>query len=180
MTTEPLLAAVGLLLLFFVPGYTVVKAMFPEWRVRGPDALRRGLEIGTLAFVLSVVLTVLVGYVLLAGTPGGFQAAWSQPVLEAALAAIAAVAFVAGWVRGAYGRTPPVGHAPATTDEGEEGAWEISRELDRLQREERRVLHRMRTAPADGAARDRAEQELRQIREKVGEIQRMREAEYAR
>jgi Protein of unknown function (DUF1616) len=180
VTTDPLLAAVGLLLLFFVPGYAVVKATFPEWRVRGPDALRRGLEIGTLAFVLSVVLTVVIGYVLLAGAPGGFQAAWSQPVLEAALAAIAAVAFVAGWVRGAYRRDPPVVRNLADPDAGEAGAWEITRELERLQREERRLLHRIRTSPPEGAARDRVEQELRQVREKVGEIQRLREAEYAR
>src|SRR5271154_4391397 len=106
-------AFAGLLLVFFVPGYTLTKATFPEWRLRGTDALLRVLETVTLALVLSVVLAILVGYALLAAAPGGFQASWSAPLLEACLAGVAVVGFVFGWYRGAYRRGPPPPPPPA-------------------------------------------------------------------
>lgn len=173
---EPVL---GIPLVFFVPGYTVTKAIFPDWRVRGSAALRRGLEIGTLAFVLSVVLTVLAGELLLAAAPSGFQAAWSDPVLESLLAGIALVGFVAGWMRGAYARVPPA--APvAETGTAEEGAWELTRRLDALGREERRIRHALRAAhPSDAERADL----LRQLDRVVGEEEALgqeREAAYAR
>ncbi len=169
-------AIAGLALVFFVPGYFVTKATFPEWRIRGPDGLRRLLEIGTLSFVLSVGLTVLVGGVLLAASPGGFQAYWSDPVLEAGLTAVALLAFAIGWVRGAFARTPPAPH-PLEPSGGEEGAWELSRELDRLAREERRLLHQLRTGPESEAAR--VKEEVARVRAEISSLQSQREAAYA-
>jgi uncharacterized membrane protein len=170
-------AIVGLLLVFFVPGYCLTKATFPEWRVRGPDGLRRLLEIGTLAFVLSLVLTVLVGALLLAVSPAGFQAYWSDPVLEAGLAAIAAVGFAIAWTRGAFARTPPAPH-PLEPSGGEEGAWELSRELDRLARDERRLVHQLRSSPDSETPRLKAE--LERVRAESTELRNRREVEYAR
>jgi|HubBroStandDraft_1064217.scaffolds.fasta_scaffold333812_2 hypothetical protein len=170
-------AMAGLFLVFFVPGYTLTKATFPEWRIRGPDALLRLVETVTLALVLSVVLTILVGYVLLAGAPGGFQAYWSDPVLETSLAAIAVVAFVFGWFRGAYRRDPPP--APTLeTDAGEEGAWELTRELERLGREERRLNHLLRTRGGDPVAAGQVRDELNNIRSLRAQLQERREAQY--
>lgn len=168
---------VGLLLLFFVPGYALTKATFPEWRIRGRSAILRLLEIVTLSFVLSVVLTVVVGYFLLAASPSGFQAYWSDPALEVGLAVIAAVAFAVGWLRGAYAAEPP----PVGTPEGpdERGAWEVSRELERLGREERRLNHQLRVSGSDPATASRLREELDRIAEERAEIQRRREAEYA-
>jgi hypothetical protein len=169
---------IGFLLVLFVPGYAVTKALFPEWRIRGPEAYLRLIEIATLGFVLSVVLTVLVGYVLLVGAPSGFQAYWSAPVLEAALAGIALVAVAVGAARGAYARVPPPARAPAPSG-GEEGAWELTRELDRLAREERQLLRSLRgtASSADEAARLRAR--LEEVRAHSQELGRRREAEYA-
>lgn len=170
--------AAGALLLFFVPGYAVTKALFPEWRVRGPEGTRRLLEIATLSFVASIGLTVVVGYGILNLAPGGFAAAWSDPLLEAVLAAVALVAFVVALRRGAFARTPPP--APAAPPEGgEEGAWELSRELERLGRDERRIQHSLRVAtlsPSD-AARLRAE--LDRVRAERDALRRRREEEYA-
>ncbi len=171
-------AVAGFLLIFFVPGYALTKAVFPEWRLRGAGAIRRAVEIGTLSFVLSVVLTVLVGYGLLVAAPGGFQAYWSDPVLEAVLAGIAAVGFAAAWGRGAFRRTPPT-VPPPEASHAEEGAWELSRELDRLDTEARRVRHRLRTEVRDPAERDRLNARLEEIRSETLEIARRREAEYA-
>jgi len=170
-------AIVGLLLIFFVPGYGVTKATFPDWRVRGPDGLRRGLEIATLSFVLSVVLTVLLGAVLLAANPGGFQSYWTDPLLEAGLAAVAAVGFAVALLRGGFARTPPAAPSPEPSG-GEEGAWELSRELDRLAREERRLQHALRAGSA--STPDQLRAELDRVHEEVERLRTQREADYAR
>ena len=171
-------AIVGVLLVFFVPGYTLTRATFPEWRLRGPEASLRLLETVTLALVLSVVLTVLVGYGLLTAAPGGFQAYWTDPVLEAVLGGVAAVGFVAGWVRGAYLRVPPLRHAPGTA-KAEEGAWELTRELERLEREERRLNHSLRTRGADPVQQVRLREELDRLKALRERLQERREAQYA-
>jgi hypothetical protein len=171
-------AAGGLLLVFFVPGYALTKATFPEWRVRGSNALLRLVEIVTLSFVLSVVLTVLVGYVLLVAAPGGFQAYWTDPVLEAALAGVAAVGVAAGWLRGAYRREPP----PAPSPEGgtgDEGAWELTRELEELGREERRIAHALRTQKDNPNEEAQLREALDHLRARREQLREHREAEYA-
>lgn len=170
-------AIAGFLLVFIIPGFCLAKAVFPEWRFRGPSGLRRVVELGTLSFVLSVVLTVLVGYVLLSFAPGGFQAYWSDPVLETILAAISAVALVFAWVRGSFRRMPLVPTAPPTPSE--EGAWELTRDLDRLGREERRLRHRLRVGVEDPTERDRMNNRLEEIRQECEELARRREAQYA-
>jgi hypothetical protein len=169
--------AVGLPLLFFVPGYTVAKALFPEWRVRGTLRWRRLLEIATLAFVLSVVLTVLVGGLLLAASPSGFQASWSDPEVETILGAVALLGFVAGWARGAYARSPPTIKGPEE-EPGGEGAWELQMRLDALAREERRLRHRLRVGEVSGAERTTLEGELERLRTEQESLGRGREAEY--
>jgi len=168
--------AAGLLLLFFVPGYTLTKATFPEWRVRGPVATLRLLEIATLSFVTSLVLAVLVGYFLLVAGPTGFQAYWSDPVLEAILAGIAAVAFGVGWYRGAYRRTPPVGAPPEPV--GDLGGWEVVEELDRLRRDERRVRHDLRRAGTNSADSARLHSELERIQSESAQLRSRREGDY--
>jgi Protein of unknown function (DUF1616) len=168
---------IGLPLVFFVPGYTVAKALFPEWRVRGSLRWRRLLEIATLAFVLSVVLTVLVGGLLLAASPSGFQASWSDPEVEVILGAVALVGFVAGWVRGSYGREPPSVRTPEE-EPGAEGAWELQLRLDELAREERRVRHRLRAGGVSGAERSNLEGDLERLRGEQESLGRSREAEY--
>jgi uncharacterized membrane protein len=169
---------VGGLLIFFVPGYAVTKALFPEWRVRGPEGARRLLEVVTLSFVTSLGLTVVVGYGILNLAPGGFAAAWSDPVLEAVLAAVALVAFVTAVARGSFARNPPEATREAE-GAGEEGAWEVTRELDRLGRDERRLEHALRVASQNPAERARLSGELESVRAEREALRRRREEEYA-
>ena len=168
----------GLLLVFFLPGYTVTKAVFPEWRIRGTGALRRLVEVVTLSFVLSIVLTVLVGYLELTFAPGGFRAYWSDPVIEVSLIAIVFVAFVAGLARGAYRREPPT-RPSVPGAEGEEGAFELTRKLDRLGREGRTIRHTLRVTAPSASERDRLEARLHEVENESAELERRREAEYA-
>ena len=179
MTVESVAQAVaGALLLFFVPGYAVTKALFPEWRVRGAAGARRLLEEVTLSFVTSIGLTVVVGFGILDLAPGGFSAAWTDPLLEVALAAVALVALVVAVVRGAFARVPPSG-APTEEVPGEEGAWELSRELERLGRDERRLEHALRVASRSPSDAERISKELEAVRAERDAVRRRREEEYA-
>lgn len=170
-------AIVGGLLLFFVPGYAVAKALFPEWRVRGPEGSRRLLEIVTLSFVTSVGLTIVVGFGLLDLAPGGFSAAWSDPVLEASLAGVAVVALAVAVGRGAFARTPP-SPRPSEEGSGEEGAWELSRELERLGRDERRIEHALRVSAQNPDEVARLKKELDGVRAERETLRRAREEQY--
>ncbi len=170
---EPFALVGGALLLFFLPGFTVARAVFPEKRFRGSAGLRGALELTVLAFVLSVVLTVLVGYVLLSVAPGGFSATWESPSLEVALGAIAVVGFGVGAVRGAYARRPPPTPV-AGAGPGEEGAWELSRKLDRLAADRRIARRRSAGAPEAASA------ELARVDAEEGALAGAREAEYDR
>ena len=178
MTVESVAQAVaGALLLFFVPGYAVTRALFPEWRVRGSGGARRALEEVTLAFVTSIGLTVVVGFGILDLAPGGFSAVWSDPLLEAVLAAVALVAFVVAVVRGGFARVPPL-RAPTEEVPGEEGAWELSRELERLGRDERRLQHQLRVTADDPSESARLSKELEAVRAERDALRRRREEEY--
>ncbi len=172
-------AVAGILLIFFLPGYAVTKAVFPEWRIRGPDAGLRAVEVATLSFVMSVAFAVFVGYLLLVASPGGFQAYWSNPVLEVILAALTVVGVMVAYARGAFSRVPPAGPTQAA-DTGEEGAWELLRELDRLAREERRLVHAIRRTASDAPELLRLNEQLARIRSAEESLRTRREAEYAR
>jgi len=169
---------VGALLLFFVPGYAVAKALFPEWRVRGRRGARQLLELLTLSFVTSIGLTVVIGYGILNLAPGGFAASWSDPLLEAVLVAVAVVGFVAAFARGAFARNPPAAAGDAN-EAGGDGAWELSRELERLGRDERRLQHALRVSVSDPGAMARLTTQLDSVREERDALRRKREEEYA-
>lgn len=172
-------AVAGIILIFFLPGYALTKAVFPEWRIAGAEAGLRAVEVATLSFVLSVALTVFAGYLILVAAPGGFQAYWSSPVLEAVLALLAVVGLVVAWRRGAFAKTPP--HIPQPpSDTGEEGAWELLRELDRIAREERKIQHTLRQSATSPSDRSRLTDELGALRTERERLQSLREAEYAR
>jgi hypothetical protein len=173
-------AVAGGALLFVVPGFTVAKAVFPERRVAGPDGVRWAIELAALALVLSVALTVTVGYVLLQDSNGGFSASWTEPLLEEGLAGIAMVAFVAGWLEGAYARTPPA-RRTVPPDAGGTDAWELSEELDRLQRERQGLERELRrTADGDAGASASLRDRLARVVAQERELRQHREAEYER
>jgi uncharacterized membrane protein len=171
-------AALAGALIFFAPGYCVTRATFPEWRVLHPLRRLRLLETITLSFVVSVALSVIAGEVLLAASPSGFQAYWTDPVLEAFLGAIGLVAFLVAWARGAFRERPPGAptHVEATP---EEDPWVLMQELDRLERDRRRATHRLRRSEAGSGESARIQAEIEQIDRRRTEILREREQEYA-
>ncbi len=166
---------VGLLLVFFLPGFAVARAVFPERRILRPFSSIALVESIALGLVLSVAITILVGFAWL-GSSVGFQAGWSDPLVEATLAAVALVGFVVAYWRGSFARVPPV---PATVEPNvpESDPIDLIRELERLHREERRIRHRLRTR-TEGRAD--AERELEGVRSEIARLAAQREAEYGR
>lgn len=177
MWYSPLEALVGLLLLFVLPGFFTGRALFPEWRLSGPGALARWVETAALSLVVSTAYTVLVGSVLLNLSGPGFQAGWSDPVLEGVLAAIAVGAASVAVLRGGFATVPP--SAPALEPSGGEGdGWERMRKAEELARQERRLKHALRVAH-DPAETGRIRAELDRLDQERESLRRGREAEYA-
>ncbi len=177
--TSGFLAAIGLLLVFVLPGYTITKALFPEWRVRGPTAGLTAVEIVSLTLVNSVALTIVIGFALLVLPGRGFAATWSDPLLEIVLAGISVLALGVGMVRGAYSQRPPPAPAPID-DPGTRDGWELVQRLEAIDRERRRLRHVLRRAGASPTEADRARSTIAQLDAEAAALRRDREAEYGR
>jgi hypothetical protein len=177
MGVDALEAAIGLLLLLVLPGFGIYRAVLPERRILRPWSASALIEAAAASLLLSLSLTVIVGWLWL-GSSAGFSAAWTDPTLEASLASIAAVAFVVAALRGGFARTAPA--APALDPEGgTEGPMEIVRELERLTREERRIAHRLRRVERSSGEATALQAELDRVRGQVDAVRARREAEYA-
>ncbi|MGA7924344.1 MAG: DUF1616 domain-containing protein, partial [Thermoplasmata archaeon] len=94
-------AALALGLIYLIPGFAVSRAVFPEWRFRGPLGLQRVVETVALSLTLSVALVVLIGFIL-SSTSVGFSASWSDPFLELVLVVVTILALVVAALRGAF------------------------------------------------------------------------------
>lgn len=179
MSASPPEILLGLLLIFALPGYAITKATFPEWRLKGPDALLRAVEVGTLSLVLSVGVTILVGFVL-GNLPGGlFQAGWTDPLLEAILAAVTGIGLVVAVLRGGFASKPPAAPVPEPSP-GEEDPFAVVRKLEATNREIRRLQHQLRTLRTGDPERSPLEAQLADAERRSQELRASRGAEYAR
>jgi hypothetical protein len=166
--------ALGLALLFFLPGFAVSRALFPEWRFRG--GWIRVTEILTLSLILSVALTILIGFTL-GNLPGAlFQASWSDPILEVILGGITIAGLAGAWVRGGLARVPPAPlRGPAAP--GPDRPFELIRALDQLASQERGLRRRLRHSAA--TERPRLEVEIRELQRRQATLLSAREADLA-
>jgi hypothetical protein len=164
-------------LLFALPGYAWSRALFPEWRLRGRKALDHAVRLGTLSFVWSLAILVVVGSTLSELPSLGFSAAWSDPRLELLLAGLTLIGFAAAALRGAFSPTLPGAEPPPGRGEG--SPLPTLRQLDRLAREENRLRRALRRSPAGSEGRSRLEEELDRVRARSESIRRARQEEYA-
>jgi Protein of unknown function (DUF1616) len=166
-------AVAGLALVFVLPGFALSRALFPEWRFRGPGGTVRVVETLSFSLVGSVGITIVIGYGLLS-TSVGFGATWADPTIFAALAAVTAVGLVVAFLRGAFSAVPPAGPVlPA--EPGVDGAMEAVRELDRLRVEERRLRHQLRTLAREAPERTAISEQLEENRRTAASIVARRE-----
>ncbi len=166
-----LFALAALALFFFLPGFVWVRALWPEKRFRGPEAVENVVEGLTAGFLLSLALTILIGFGLGNG-PGTFQAAPSDPLLETILAILTAGGLAAGWLRGGWGPHSTAGGAePSSPPEDLEGTISRFEDMEAEERELSRALKGSRGAGeasglrqrlADLRARRRAAEQQRQ------------------
>jgi len=177
MWYSPVQAGVGLLLLFVLPGFFSARALFPEWRLTGDDALTRWVETAALALLLSLAYTVLIGSALLNLAGTGFSASWGNPTLEEALLAVTVAGALIAFARGGFARSAPAA-PPLEPSGGESGAWELIRRSEDLARQERRLKHALRTA-RDRTESERIQKELDGVGRERDSLRSAREAEYA-
>ncbi len=101
---------VSILLIFFIPGFFLIQALFP--RRNELDEEYDFLYRIVLGIVLSIVITTFDGFILgsLGVNPATGKGYWDTPFIFGSLIGISIVLFVIGWYRGAYpllGRRPP-------------------------------------------------------------------------
>ena len=96
---ESLQVVAGILLVFFLPGYTFVNLLFPRRNELDPEydiVYRLALSMG-----LSIVIAIIIGFSLNAVSTA--EQAYVRPgPLWIAFLSVTAVMFVLGWLRGAY------------------------------------------------------------------------------
>jgi hypothetical protein len=156
----------ALALFFFVPGYLLVKALWPEKRWKGPEAPITALEMVTGGFLASLGLFLVIGFAL--GNTGVFQAGPSDPLLEEILLGLSVLFLVVGWVVGAYRKEAPA--APSFVEPpgpGEEDLGPVLDQFQRWNREERdlrREIHRLRREGGSADALKQKQEELDGLR----------------
>lgn len=149
MAVSPLSVLLGILLLFFAPGFALLHALFPGRRYFGPF---HPFAMPAMAVVMSVAITVVVGTIL-GLLPGGIDGkGWFQgaqtgaPVLEITLGAIAVVAFTVAWARGAFPLLGGEAEYDNVSERGEPEEITMLRDLrleeERLRKEAARVRRR--------------------------------------
>ncbi|HEV2450057.1 MAG TPA: DUF1616 domain-containing protein [Thermoplasmata archaeon] len=163
-------------LLFALPGYAWSRALFPEWRLRGRRALDTAVRLGTLSFVWSLAILVVVGSSLSEIPSLGFSAAWSDPRLELLLAGLTLIGFAVAALRGAF--SAPGAEAPRPDARETASPLPLLRQLDRIARDENRVRRGLRRSPAGSEGRARLEEELERLRARSEELRQARQEEY--
>ncbi len=144
-----LFALVALALFFFLPGFVWVRALWPEKRFKGPQALENAVEGLTASFLVSLAFTILIGFGLGNG-PGTFQAGPADPLLETILGVLTLGGLAAGWFRGGWGsRFPVPGTGRGSLPEDLDGT--IVR-FEAMEEEERELSRALKRAPDGGEA----------------------------
>lgn len=191
----PLALPLGLFLIFFLPGWLLVNALFPRKGEldREYDALYRI----TIGIVMSIVVAVLLGFGLNAigvnDTGFGYVTADN---LWIGLAAISLGLFWLGWWRGAYpglarltpalARLPPPEPQSALANDMDRKTMlrlrELATEREALRRRIRDYERRIRLQSGDARVhyarkRDEAQSELRRVDAELKELERTRAAE---
>jgi hypothetical protein len=101
----------SILLIFFIPGFFLVQALFPlKNELDEEDDWLYRIALG---IALSIVITTLDGFILgsIGINPATGKGYWDTPYIVGSLIGISLVFFLIGWYRGAYpilGRQPSV------------------------------------------------------------------------
>jgi hypothetical protein len=101
---------IAIFLIFFLPGFFLVQALFPKKNeLDEEDDLLYRIALG---IALSIIITTLDGFILgsMGINPATGKGYWDTPYIFGSLIGISIVLFIIGWYRGAY---PILGRRPA-------------------------------------------------------------------
>ncbi len=155
----------AILLIFFLPGFMFINALFPlKNELDEEDDMLYRIVLG---MALSIVLSILVGFFLnsLGINPDTGKGYFDTPYILAGLVTVTVVFFVIGYLRGAY---PRLGRSPAPVEKVEMSHADekrIERWMERwksLKAREERYEEKIERAPAK--IRRGYEHRLREIR----------------
>lgn len=110
MEIDILRVIIAIFLIFFLPGFFLVQALFPKKNeLDEEDDLLYRIALG---IALSIIITTLDGFILgsMGINPATGKGYWDTPYIFGSLIGISIVLFVIGWYRGAY---PILGRRPA-------------------------------------------------------------------
>jgi hypothetical protein len=165
----------SILLIFFIPGFFLVQALFPiRNELDEEDDLFYRIALG-IAF--SIVITTLDGFILgsLGVNPSTGKGYWDTPYIIGSLLGISIVLFAIGWYRGAYpmlGRRPPDEAPIKIPDEDKDEFYNLMERWRSLQKE----LEKYNDQLLDGDVKDekkqkqlisRTENELKDIEQQM-------------
>ncbi len=145
----------AILMLFFLPGFTLINALFPrkgELDEEYDILYRIGLGIG-----MSIAISIIIGYIL-----GGLFAAFYAENIAISLIVVTLIFFFVGLIRGAY--------PTLYCKEKEKTPEELMAELENLMKKAEEYRKMMKIAPKD--MRKEYREKLRKVLRDVEEIER--------
>jgi len=167
-------AAAGLLLIFFLPGFTLIRVLFPRKEELDPEyGLLYQIALG---MVMSLVIVVLMGFFLTSMTKPTGGGYFDGATLWPSLGGLTVILFVVGWWRGAYpslGKIHPSLLRVATpVDSSLPKDRKVAAEYRRLASERQTLLReaRMHGKKATTTSGDSREHHLEEKRSRLEEI----------
>ncbi len=167
----------GLLFIFFLPGFTMVNALFP--RSGELDKEFDMLYRVTLGMGMSIVTVILVGFFLGSLPVEGEMGHFVGTNIWAMLISLTVIFFVIGWYKGAYqwmGWIHPALDRPSPSEPAPEGFdykddKAILQEMQKLARQRQQLKHKLKEA------REKSRSQARSIREHYSRQREMIEEE---
>ncbi|MFW6176401.1 MAG: DUF1616 domain-containing protein [Thermoplasmatota archaeon] len=154
------------LILFFIPGYTFINALFPA-----EDELDKELDLlYRLAYsiVMSVVFVILLSYIL--GNLHfivGYGAYYKSPYIWGGLSSMSIVFFLIGWYRGAYRRISkihPILERPSPKSRSyHTDGFDLIEDMEKLVRKQ----HKLKKEIKEYKKRDADEEEIVKLEEEL-------------
>lgn len=168
------------LILFFIPGYTFINALFPA-----EDELDKELDLLyriAYSIVMSVVFVILLGYTL--GNLHfivGYGAYYKSPYLWGGLLSMSIVFFLIGWYRGAYrwmSKIHPIFERPSPKSSlHDTDGFDLIEDMEKLVRKQHKLkkdIKESKKRDADKEEIDKLEDELEDTVESLKELENKR------
>ena len=191
----------GVLLIFFLPGYMLVKTLFPGRK--DLDREYNTLYVITIGMAMSIVLTILWGFILGSIPPDAEtgKGYFRTPFIEMGLIIMTVVLFITAWFRGGFPAMGKIHDSLLRVPKAEKAMFkktpeeridalvlefkELARQRERLKRDIRSSERKMRSQSPKMRShykrrRDRQRKELQKIKDRIKELEELRAEELER